>query len=164
MTVLEASTSAVGRQVLANLARHDLDGLLAGNFAGRLPAHAVSHHGDGQVREKLDVDGVFVVLSVVSEQRAFAEIKSQGHLATSFSIPSMLAAESTLFQQSICIIHAGIDNTSFGSGIFPERTAAKLVTHRSFGAHPPEFLILFCRQSYNHTGAWRQTSYGYFSS
>jgi hypothetical protein len=48
----------------------------------------------------------------------------------------MLAAESTLFQQSICIIHAGIDNTSFGSAFFARELSPSPLSADHWGAIP----------------------------
>ena len=84
MTVLVSSAVTDGAEVLLQLARHDLDGPLAGDFAGRLAAHAVGHQADRHVGELLDVDGIFVVLAIVPQQGAFADVQRQGHGATSF--------------------------------------------------------------------------------
>ena len=65
---------------LAQFARDDLDGSLAGDFAGLLAAHAVGDDAHGHFGELLDVDGVFVVLAVVAEQRALADVQRQGHI------------------------------------------------------------------------------------
>src|SRR5262249_41941837 len=75
-------------EVLLQLARHDLDGPLAGHLPGGLAAHPVGHQADGHVGELLDVDGVFVVLAVVAQQRALADTQRQGHVATS-SFPGL---------------------------------------------------------------------------
>ena len=82
-TTLVSSLLTDGAEVLLQLARHDLDGPLAGHLAGRLAAHAVGHEADGHVGELLDVDGIFVVLAVVAQQGAFADVQRQGHGATS---------------------------------------------------------------------------------
>src|SRR5262249_9069559 len=74
--------------VLLQLARHDLDGTLAGDLAGGLAAHAVGHQADGHVGEGLDVDGVFVVLPVVAQLGALTDVQRQGHGATSFAYGS----------------------------------------------------------------------------
>src|SRR5262249_20159994 len=71
-------------QALAQLARHHLDGPLAGDLAGRLPAHAVRDDAHGQVGELLDLDGVFVVLAVVAQKGTLADVQRQGHKATSW--------------------------------------------------------------------------------
>ena len=66
-------------EVLAEFAGDDLDGLLAGDLAGRLAAHPVGDDAHGQVGELLDVDGVFVVLAVVAEQAALADVQCERH-------------------------------------------------------------------------------------
>ena len=86
MMFLVSSLPTVAADVLLQLARHDLDGPLAGHLAGGLAAHAVGHQADRHVGERLDVDGVFVVFPVVAQQGAFADIQRQGHGATSFWI------------------------------------------------------------------------------
>src|SRR5262249_31063059 len=74
-----------GGEVLAQFARDDLDGPLTGDLPGGLPAHAVGDHADGHVRELLDLDGVLVVLAVVPQKGALADVQCHGHEATSFS-------------------------------------------------------------------------------
>ena len=89
-------------EVLAQFARDDLDGLAAGDLAGRLPAHAVGDDADGQVREHLDVDRVFVVLAVVAEQAALADVQRERHrdrLPEPDAIPAVIAPVRT---------HAGV--------------------------------------------------------
>ena len=46
-----------------------------------LAAHAVRDDADRQVREHLDVDGVLVVLAVVPQQAALADVERKRHLA-----------------------------------------------------------------------------------
>ena len=52
MMFLVSSLPIGAGEVLLQLARDDLDGALAGDLAGGLPAHAVGHEADGHVGER----------------------------------------------------------------------------------------------------------------
>ena len=73
----------VGGEVLLELAGHHFGGALAGDLARCLTAHTVRHHGQGQFRELLDINGVFVVFPVIPQQGTFADVQGQRHRATS---------------------------------------------------------------------------------
>ena len=75
---LVSSLPIAADDVLLQLARHDFDGALAGDLAGRLTAHAVGHQADRHVGERLDIDGVFVVLAVVAQQRSICRYSATG--------------------------------------------------------------------------------------
>lgn len=70
-------------QILSQFARYDLNGALARYFSGCLTAHPVRDETDRQVGELFNVERIFVVLSIISQQCTFADVQRQGHWATS---------------------------------------------------------------------------------